>query len=181
MQRAVDAVIKNSLLSFFRVLGQGSRSLSPTITRIELVGVYWRLLAHQELAKALDKEVYRDTDGLASRGRGTQSEYKVSPGDSGSSAMQRGLGGQDHGCRRVQQQEEHSHRLLVPSAVTTASPKSHLLGSCACPDGHHPLTSSKSELPSVGKQMVLLFLRGKKVSSVQVDDQGSGQQHNAGC
>lgn len=124
MQRAVDAVIKNSLLSFFRVLGQGSRSLSPTITQIELVGVYWRLLAHQELAKALDKEVYSDPDGLASRGRGTQSEYKVSPGDNGSSAMQWGLGGQDRGCRRVQQQEEHSRRLLVPSAVTTSSPKS---------------------------------------------------------
>lgn len=91
MHRAVDGVIKNSLLSFFRVLGQDGRSFSPTITHIELIGVYWRLLAHQEFAKALDKETYRDTDGLASRERGTQSEYKVSPGNNGSSAMQSGL------------------------------------------------------------------------------------------
>lgn len=88
MQRAVDAVIKNSLLSLFRVLGQDGRSLPPTITQIELVSVYRHLLAHQELAKALDKEMNRDADGLASGGRGMQSEYKVSLGNSGSSAMQ---------------------------------------------------------------------------------------------
>lgn len=153
MQRAVDAAIKNSLLSFFRVLGQDSRSLPPTITQRELVGVYRRLLAHQELAKALDKEIYRDTDGLASRERGRHQSTRCPLAIVGHL-----LGFED----RVMAAGDHSNKrnirvdCLVPSALTVASPKSYLLGSCACSDSHYPLTPGKSEAPSVGKQMVLL-------------------------
>lgn len=61
--------------------------LQPS-TQIELVSVYRHLLAHRELAKALDKEMNTDADGLARGERGMQLEYKVSLGNSGSSAMQ---------------------------------------------------------------------------------------------
>lgn len=74
---------------------------------------------------------------------------------------------------------------LVPSAITTASTESYLLGSCASSDNYSPLSPSKPEPPSVRQQMVLLQptlsrARGGQVSKCIFKTQGSTEARSPG-